>query len=336
VEVPNDGLDLNIEHVRSANVRRRWRVTADAKRSGFRFGWFLLTLVVCFSGELWRLGVLALSTGLHSHVLLIPLVSAYLIWLRKSEFPASTRGTLGSAILIGLVAACALVLLWGLIQRGAMLSLADRLSLTMLSFVGFVIAGVIGIFGTQWLSALLFPICSLLFMVPLPDGLVGWLETGSQRASAMVADWFFGLSGVAYLREGMEFQLPGISLRVAQECSGIRSSLVLLITGAYAANLLLRTTWRRWFLVFFVIPLGIVRNGFRILTIGMLCVHVGPHMVDSAIHHRGGPVFFVLSLIPLLGVVWWLRRGEGRERKVGKDVGEISGVSEDFPRRRSA
>ena len=33
-------------------------------------------------------------------------------------------------------------------------------------------------------------------------------------------------------------------------------------------------------------------------------------MIDSPIHHRGGPVFFVLSLIPLFLLVVWLRRHE--------------------------
>ena len=30
----------------------------------------------------------------------------------------------------------------------------------------------------------------------------------------------------------------------------------------------------------------------------------------GGIHHRGGPIFFALSLIPLFGFLWWLRRGE--------------------------
>jgi hypothetical protein len=64
--------------------------------------------------------------------------------------------------------------------------------------------------------------------------------------------------------------------------------------------------------VAFVIPLGILRNGFRVFVIGMLCVHVGPRMIDSVIHHRGGPLFFALSLVPLFLLLWWLRRGERR------------------------
>src|SRR5262249_62388208 len=111
------------------------------------------------------------------------------------------------------------------------------------------------------------------------------------------------------LRQGMIFQLPGMTIEVAQECSGIRSSLVLFITSLVAAHLFLRTQWRRIVLVALVIPLGILRNGFRILVIGLLCVHYGPHMIASPIHRQGGPLFFTLSLIPLFFLLWWLRRG---------------------------
>jgi len=63
-------------------------------------------------------------------------------------------------------------------------------------------------------------------------------------------------------------------------------------------------------LVAVVIPLGILRNGFRIFVIGALCVHFGPQMINSPIHRRGGPLFFALSLIPLFLLLWWLRRGD--------------------------
>jgi exosortase/archaeosortase family protein len=40
-----------------------------------------------------------------------------------------------------------------------------------------------------------------------------------------------------------------------------------------------------------VIPIGIVRNALRILTIGLLCVHFGPDMIHSVIHRKGGPLY---------------------------------------------
>ncbi len=137
----------------------------------------------------------------------------------------------------------------------------------------------------------------------------------ASSASAEVANLLFHLSGTPFLRAGAIFQLPDITIEVAQECSGIRSSWVLFMTGILAANLFLKTRWRRFALVAFVIPLGILRNGFRILVIGLLCVNVGPQMIHSIIHRRGGPVFFMLSLVPFLLVLWWLRKGEVRTRQ---------------------
>jgi exosortase/archaeosortase family protein len=130
-----------------------------------------------------------------------------------------------------------------------------------------------------------------------------------------VANVLFHLSGTPILRAGAVFQLPNITIEVAQECSGIRSSWVLLMTSILAANLFLKTPWRRFALVAFVIPLAILRNGFRILVIGLLCVHRGPQMIHSPIHSRGGPVFFALSLIPFLFVLWLLRKGDVHTRQ---------------------
>jgi exosortase len=131
-------------------------------------------------------------------------------------------------------------------------------------------------------------------------------------ASAEAAALFFSIAGTPMVREGTVFELPGIAIQVARECSGIHSSWVLFITGLLASHLFLRTRWRKIVLVAFVIPLGILRNGFRIFVIGMLCVHIGPYMIGSMIHRQGGPFFFALSLVPLFLLLLWLRRRERR------------------------
>jgi len=176
------------------------------------------------------------------------------------------------------------------------------------------------------MSAAAFPVAFLFFMIPMPDAMVNALETGSKLASAEAATLFFYMSNTPFLRHGTIFMLPDISIQVGQECSGIRSSWILFITSLLGSYLFLRTPWRRAALVAFVIPLGILRNGFRILVIGLLCVHIGPGMIDSPIHHRGGPIFFVLSLVPLLILLWWLRRGESFRQAEAEQVRDrISG-----------
>jgi exosortase len=219
------------------------------------------------------------------------------------------RSSIGGTVALGGVgiAALAAAIDW----RGS-LSANDELALMTFAFVSFIAAGGALFLGSKWMGIAAFPVAFLIFMVPLPDAAVNWLERASMFASAEAAAVFFSLTETPMVRHGTVFELPGIVIQVAQECSGIRSSWVLLIAGLLASHLFLGTRWRRLALVAFVIPLGILRNGFRVFVIGMLCVHIGPWMIDSSIHHHGGPLFFALSLLPLFLLLWWLRRQERR------------------------
>jgi len=122
----------------------------------------------------------------------------------------------------------------------------------------------------------------------------------------------FRIAGTTVYREGLVFHLPSITMEVAPQCSGIRSSLVLFIVSLVGGQMFLNSNWRRLVLVLVVLPLALLRNGFRVFTLGELCEKIGPHMIDSWVHHRGGPIFFALSLIPFMGLVWWLMRGEAK------------------------
>jgi exosortase C (VPDSG-CTERM-specific) len=266
-------------------------------------------LTLLFIQPLTRLLLYAAQSDLNSHILLVPFITAYLLYIQRGRLPAGYRSSIvGTVTVAGIgMAALAAAIEW----RGS-LSINDELALTALAFVCFVAAGGFLFLGSKWMAAAAFPIAFLIFMVPLPDAAVNWLENASMLASAEAAALYFTLAGTPLVRYGTVFELQGIVLRVGQECSGIHSSWVLFIASLLASHVFLRTRWRRIVLVAFVIPLGILRNGFRILVIGLLCVHVGPHMIDSVIHRRGGPFFFALSLGPLFLLVWWFRRQEHR------------------------
>jgi exosortase C (VPDSG-CTERM-specific) len=291
----------------ASSHRKRWRFW-----SGMCFA---IVLLAVFARPLLMLISYAAGSQLHSYVLLVPFVSAYLLYLRRDQLPKKYSTDL-------LLALVSLAVGLGLFACTQSLEIAarapainTRIVLLTSSFLCCLAAGGFFFFGRDWMRAAAFPLAYLIFMVPMPDAMADALETASQYASAEVANLFFNLSGTPFLRAGLFFQLPNITIEVAQECSGIRSSWVLFITSLLAANLFLKTPWRRLALVAFVIPLAILRNGFRILVIGLLCVNVGPQMIHSLIHRRGGPLFFVLSLIPLFLVLWWLRKGDVRTRQ---------------------
>jgi exosortase C (VPDSG-CTERM-specific) len=164
--------------------------------------------------------------------------------------------------------------------------------------------------GSGTMRTIAFPVGLLIFTVPFPGVLQGWMEWFLQHSSAQAADVLFRMSATPIFRQGLVFELPGFSLEVAPECSGIHSTLVLFITSLLAGHLFLRTPWNRALLTLGVIPLAILRNGLRIFTIGQLCVHVSPDMINSYIHRHGGPIFFALSLIPFFLLLVILRKSE--------------------------
>jgi exosortase C (VPDSG-CTERM-specific) len=191
-------------------------------------------------------------------------------------------------------------------------SVEDRLAAQVGAYVLLLAAAGFALVGTRGVRAVAFPLGLLLFAFPMPTALTKGIEVFLQHGSAEVSHLLFNLSGTPNFRTDLLFQLPRISLLVAPECSGIHSSLALFITSLVAGKLFLRASWRRVLLAVIVVPLALLRNGFRILTIGLLCVHIGPHMINSAIHHQGGPIFFALSLVPFGALLWWLRRAEAR------------------------
>ena len=287
-----------------------WRDLPGPQRSRVGgYAGFLVLLTLLFIRPLTKLMLYAAHSSLHSHILLVPFISAYLLYIERQRPSTAYRSSIAGTVILGGIGIVALAA--GVGWRGS-LSVNDGLALIALAFVSLVAGGGFLFLGSKWMTVKAFPVAFLIFMVPLPDAAVNWLERASMLASAEAAALYFSLVGTPLVRQGTVFELPGIVLQVARECSGIHSSWVLFIASLLASQVFLRTRWRRIVLIAFAIPLGVLRNGFRILVIGLLCVYVGPHMIDSPIHHRGGPLFFALSLVPLFLLVWWLRRQEQR------------------------
>jgi exosortase C (VPDSG-CTERM-specific) len=283
--------------------------------------WTSWTLVatVAFATRLVDLVAYSSRSELYSYIPLVPFVSGWLVWSRREAFKAGTRPAPAAGAAICLVAAAALAL--DVSMRGR-LSLNDHLALTTAAYVALVLAGGFLFLGRSWMAAAAFPAAFLFFLVPVPDAVVRVVENGSVLGSAEVSALLFRLTGTPLVREGTVFALPGIVLEIARECSGINSSWVLFVVGLVASNMFLKATWARVVLVAFIVPLAIVRNSVRILTVGLLCVHVGPHMINSYIHRSGGPLFFALSLVPLFALLVFLKRqGETRRSAKGAKAG---------------
>lgn len=282
-------------------------------RPFFRFGIFAGILGLIFVRPLMQLIYLALDVDLHSHILLIPFICCYLVWIRRGELPLKWVPALRLAAALFLSGICILIADWIFLAGGWHPKGDDQLTIMISAFYFLVLSGCAAFWGRDLMRALIFPLGMLIFIVPLPDLAIERLEVFLQHASADVAHLFFLLSGTPVFREGLVFLLPNLTIEVARECSGIRSSLVLFITGLLASHLYLRTPWKKATLVVVTLLFGIVRNAFRIFTLVMLTIHVDPETIHSGLHKRGGPLFFALSLVPLFGLLILLRKSEMRK-----------------------
>jgi exosortase len=264
-------------------------------------------LCIWLGEPLVKLFALASENEHFSHLLLVPVLSFYLLYSNRAAILNSRRWS----PLVGLlVMASGAVCYW---LADGQDGTQDRLTVAIFAFVVMCWGLFLFSFGDESFRKNLFTLVMLVFMVPLPtvflDALIGFL----QRSSAEVTALLFSVLHVPVYREGFIFSLSNFTIYVAEECSGIRSFLALVITSLVAGHWFLTSGWARTALVVVVVPLAIIKNAFRIVGLTLLANYVNPtYLTDSALHRTGGIPMFLLSLIVLIGVVWLLRRWESR------------------------
>jgi exosortase len=246
---------------------------------------------------------LALADERYSHTLLIPVISGCLLFLRRKSVLAG-RGRFSSwkffAALLGIV----IVLLS--LERG-------NLRLSILTVVLYWITSFILGYGIQSAKKVAFPLAFLFLMVPLPVSLMDSTVVILQRGSANAAYALFKVAGVPVYRQGFQFSLPGVDIKVAEECSGIRSCIALFITSLLAAHLFLRSNWNKLFVGLVAIPIAIFKNAVRIFTISWLGVYVDSGFLYGRLHRYGGLPFSIFALALLLPLLFVFYKWEARQ-----------------------
>ena len=178
---------------------------------------YVVLLTLAFILPLARLMVHAAGSDLHSHILLVPLISVYLLVSRRAALPASGPRSVAGAVLLGTL---------GLVALGAgiwwreSVSPNDGLALMAVAYVSLLAAGGFLFRGSKWMAAAAFPFAFLVFMVPLPDGAVNWLERASAAASAEAAALYFAAAGPPSCETARCSSCPASSWRWPRSAAG--------------------------------------------------------------------------------------------------------------------
>ncbi len=250
---------------------------------------------------------LAFYERLYAHMLLVPFVSGYFVLFMRKQIVLQSGYSFKAGIILLIMG---ILLFWLEENNGLGLGQSSRLSLAVLSALTFWIGGFILIYGVKAFRIAAFPLLFLLLMIPIPTGALEAIIYALTSGSAEAAYGFFKLTGVPVLREGFSFQLPNLRIEVAQQCSGINSSVALFVASIVAGQLFLRTGWKKVVLVLSIFPITILKNGMRIVTLSLLGAYVDPRILSGDLHRKGGIPFFIVALAMLTPILWYLRRSE--------------------------
>ena len=279
--------------------------------------------LLLFWGPLITLFSLSLRQEIYSYPFLILPASLGLIYAKRKTIFSDVHYCLGP----GMALVFAGVMLYWLDERHLQyLSPTDSLSLAVFSAVVVLVGGFVLCYGSKALRAALFPLSFLLLMVPIPAFLLERLVLALQRGSAEATCVLFRLTGVPVIRQGFTFSLADVTIEIAQQCSGIRSSLALFIMSLLAGYVFLRSNWKRAFFSVFVILLAIIKNGVRIVTLSLLAAYVDRGFLTGELHHRyGGIVFSTLALVVVVPVLRLLQRQERRVQSCAPKAQQTQG-----------
>jgi exosortase len=190
-----------------------------------------------------------------------------------------------------------LTFVWWSQRHSGWLSPNDALSLITLSVVVLWMGPSMLGYGAEGFRAATFQRLFLLLMVPKRAVFI--LRSCSTQTAAV----FFGLAGVPALPDGFGSLLPDITVKVAEQCSGIRSGVALLITSLLMGHLFLRFPWWKFCLILAVFPVTVFKNGLRIVTIFWLAVHPNLDFRAVWLHKYGGIPFSFLGFSVLAFLV---------------------------------
>ena len=257
---------------------------------------------------------LAFSNDGYTYILLIVPLSLTLIYLERKNIAPVSGGNHGmGTMLMGI----ALLLRIGVAWNPWRLTASEGLSASIFSLVLCWIGVVIACFGMEIFRSHLFPFCFLFLIVPMPERALHWTTVFLQRQSAWGASALFQLIGVPVTRDGVVLSIPGLTIQVAEECSSIRSSTMLVVVALILSYLFLKSPWRRTVLGLATIPMSIIKNAIRIFIIAELGTRVNPTFLHGSLHHHGGIVFLSLAVLVMVWLLWLLRRSELQSASAG-------------------
>ncbi|MEO8723318.1 MAG: exosortase V [Sphingobium sp.] len=173
------------------------------------------------------------------------------------------------------------------------------------------------IWGARALKEASFPLFYLGFLVPPPDWLIAQITAPLRTFVSWVSTSGLHALGFPIEREGITLYIAQYQLLVEDACSGMNSIIGLTAISLFYIYITHRASWRySAFLMLFILPIAVIANIIRIVTLVLLTYYYGDAVAQGFLHMTAGVVLFALALglVFLLDMVmmrvigWWRER----------------------------
>ena len=195
-----------------------------------------------------------------SQGMLLPPLALYISWLNRAR-TFSVAATPDHRGLLCIAIACGLFILG---------KLASEFFMMRFAFVALLAGMVWAFWGFPRLRTLAFPFLLLATMIPLPVMVYNSLAAPLQLLASDLATRIAQGFGVSVFRDGNIIQLAGVSLGVAEACSGLNSLSALIVGSLLLGYLLCSRAASRIMLFAVAIPLAIGVNILRVAGTALL------------------------------------------------------------------
>lgn len=249
----------------------------------------------------------------YSHGIMIPFVSAFLIWQRKNElaklpFEGSRWGMALAALGLALYFVGELAALYAIVEYSLLLIL---------------MGGVWAVVGGRMFAKIWVPLFFLFFAIPLPEFLYRGLSTKLQLLSSWLGVSFIRLCDISVFLEGNVIDLGAMQLQVAEACNGLRYLFPLTSVAFMCAYFYQAAFWKRAVIFLSSIPITILMNSFRIGAIGVMVEYWGKSMAEGFLHDFEGWIVFMGCTAILVGLMGLLAQVGGERRPLREIFGLV-------------
>jgi eight transmembrane protein EpsH (proposed exosortase) len=228
----------------------------------------------------------------YSHGFLIPFISAYIIWTNREKIANTKIKSDGLGFLI---------LTFGLVLYILGVTGAEFFTMRF-SMIPVLFGMVYCICGREMTKNFLVPIGFLVCMIPIPSILFNIVAFPLKLFAASVATNVIQFLNIPIVREGNVIHLTGITLEVADACSGIRSLMSMIALGVAYAYLFQNSVLKKFILVLFIVPITIAANVVRVTGTGILSHYVGAAAAQGFFHEFAGIFVFLVAFAMFISV----------------------------------